>query len=109
MMPLMMPQETKGSRKLPICTIRSTVPYSASLSTEVYSGIRKKTSTLELKVPMAKIRVFDISFQYLFKIKTLPLMALAAPPGGVPLRLFLLYHLLCKKGMAAEAKNLEKK
>ena len=27
----------------------------------------RKTSTLELKVPIAKINVFEISFQYLFK------------------------------------------
>ena len=63
----MLPQETSGSKKLPTCTIRSTVPYSASESTEVYSGIKRNTSTLELKVPMAKIKVFEISFQYLFK------------------------------------------
>ena len=63
----MMPQDTRGSRKFPTCTIRSTVPYSASLRTEVYSGINKKTSTLELKVPMAKMRVLEIRFRYLFK------------------------------------------
>ena len=82
MMPLTMPQETSGSKKLPICTIRSTVPYSASLSTEVYSGVSKKTSTLELKVPMAKMRVLEMSFQYLFKVKPLLLQVIEGAAGS---------------------------
>lgn len=65
MIALIIPSEINGTSKLPVCIIKSVTPYSLLSSTRVYSGISKNTNTLELKVPIAKMAVFEINFLYL--------------------------------------------
>lgn len=60
------PADARGIRRLAVCDIRSATLYSAEVRQEVYNLIRKNTSSFELKVPIARIAVFDTSFLYLF-------------------------------------------
>lgn len=66
------PTDTIGIKILHVCTIKSTLPYSALVNTLVYKGSIKKTSSLELKVPIAKVKVLDASFLYLSTVITYP-------------------------------------